>query len=380
MTNVKINFSTDRIKYLLYEMAKTCVFDNNGVIFGGYARDMIISDHYKTLYNSNNKGYSTHKFWNQYYQPETAARTLVAKDMDICMYSLRELETFVTSLKHLLNDRVGYENVLISEISVSQDNIYFNMPVITHRHIEVKVTVGKIPFVHSGINIVLNFDIVVPRKAKLQPPFNRLDLLSNVFLLTKQGIVLSSNTGTIIDQMSILNKKKITGLIMSDIVEFKTQFCKQNFTSNYDSGCFSYNMKVIERLNKMLFRSFPWEITNLPFELESFKHVNDTDCICCICHSNFKYKEATVNMYSYNSTKTEKICTMTHSRCLFKYFDTQIENARADMLPGAEAFQFRCPMRNDINFNKYAGNINEIISEKLSGKGGSQEANLGKAV
>jgi hypothetical protein len=37
-------------------------------------------------------------------------------------------------------------------------------------------------------------------------------------------------------------------------------------------------------------------------------------------------------------------------------------------------------MRNDINFNKYAGNINEIISEKLSGKGVSQEANLGKAV
>jgi hypothetical protein len=30
------------------------VFDNNGIIYGGYVRDAIISNHYKTIYNGCN--------------------------------------------------------------------------------------------------------------------------------------------------------------------------------------------------------------------------------------------------------------------------------------------------------------------------------------
>jgi hypothetical protein len=82
MDFVRINFTPKRIKYILFNIIKKKVFDNNGIIFGGFVRDMIISDHYKSIYNSRND-YDIHKFWNKLYQPETAARALVAQDMDI---------------------------------------------------------------------------------------------------------------------------------------------------------------------------------------------------------------------------------------------------------------------------------------------------------
>lgn len=376
MATIKINFTPDRIKYKIYELAKTSVFENNGVIFGGFARDMIISDHYKTIYNSTN-GYNIHKFWNKYHQPETAARAMIAKDMDICMYSLEDVDTFTTALKNIFNERAGYANVTLKDTTVSKDSCYFGIPINIHKRISVKTTVGKIPFVYSGVDLTFDFDIIVPRRANVQPPFNRIDMLSNVFILTKQGITISNNTGTIIDKMSIINKQKISGLIMSDIVEFKTQFCLMNYTDNYACGSFRYNMKVCERLNKMLFRQFPWKITNLPLALEQFSGNNEANSMCCICHSDFKDKQKIAVIHSDNSTKTEKICTMmAHSMCLFKYFDTQIDSAKADMLTEAENFQFRCPMRNVINFKTSAKNIDAIISEKMSGNCGAKQSSV----
>jgi hypothetical protein len=51
---------------------------------------------------------------------------------------------------------------------------------------------------------------------------------------------------------------------------------------------------------------------------------------------------------------------------MFKYFETQIENAKNDRVCGADEFKFRCPMRNVMNFKEYAENINDIIREKMS--------------
>jgi hypothetical protein len=369
MSFVKINFTTDRIKYILFEEIKTLVFNNSGIIFGGYARDMIISDHYKAIYNSANK-YNIHKFWNRMYQPETAARTLVAKDMDICMYSTDDVDSFLIALQNIFNDRIGYTNITSSDITASQENNYFKIPIVLHKKINYTITIGKIPFVHRGVEISFDFDIIVPRNSKLMPPFNRVDMLSNVFILNRQGIVMSNNTGTAIDRMSIMNKQKMSARIMEDVVQFKTQFCLGNYTDNYTCGNFNYNSKVCERLNKMLFRGFKWDITNMPFFLDEHKkelnNGDNGDINCCICLSNFKNNDRVVKVFIDNSTKTEKkVCSIAHDKCMFKYFETQVENAKSDMISGRDDFKFRCPMRNIINFKQYAENIDDIIREKM---------------
>lgn len=349
----------------MFEEIKKSVFNNNGVIFGGYVRDMIIGDHYKGIYNSCNK-YNIHKFWNKMYQPETAARMIVAKDMDICMYSEYDVDKFVIAIRDIFNDRVGYANISSSILSVTNENSYFEIPIILHKKINYTITIGKIPFVHNGIEISFDFDIIVPRITKIMPPFNRVDMLSNVYILNRQGIIMSNNTGTCIDSMSIINKQKISARIMEDIVEFKTQFCLGNYRDNYTCGSFNYNSKVFERLNKMLFRNFKWDITNMPFILgEHNKNFNNGDDNCCICLSNFKNNDRAVKVFIDNSTKTEKVCSIAHDKCMFKYFETQIENAKIDKISGGDDFKFRCPMRNIINFKLYATNINDIIHEKM---------------
>ena len=369
MEFVKINFTPDRIKYILLENIKKSVFENNGIIFGGFVRDMIISDHYKNIYNSRNQ-YDIHKFWNKFYQPETAARAIVAQDMDICMYTEEDVSNFLIALQNEFNSEVGYANVSSSDLTVTDENCYFNLPIKMHKKINYKITIGKIPYVHSGIELSFDFDIIIPINSKILPPFKKLDFLSNVFIMNKQGVIMSNNTGTIIDTMSILQKQKISSIIMNDIVEFKTQFCMKNYRNNLTCGDYNFNRKVFQRINKMIFRNFKWNITNLPFLIcEHKKTYNNCNNNCCICLSNFKNNDRLVKIFIDNSTKTEKICSnmsIAHDKCLFKYFETQLETSKTDGIVGTDSFEFKCPLRNIINFNLYSENITKIISDKMN--------------
>jgi hypothetical protein len=369
MEIIKVNYVPERIKYILFNDIKKVVLENNGIIFGGYVRDLIISDHYKSIYNSCNT-YNIHHFWNRMYHPETAARTLVAKDMDICMYSEEGVSNFINSLQNIFNDNVGYSNVSSSDITITRDACYFNIPIKMHKKINYKITIGKIPYVHSGIELSFDFDIIVPRKSNVQPPFFKVDLLSNVFILSKHGVVMSNHTGTLIDKMSILNKQKISSLIMADVIEFKTQFCMRNYRDRYVSGNYNYNSKVFERINKMLFRNFKWDITNLPFVMSNYKrNYNNSNNNCCICLANFKNNDRIVKMYIDNSTKTEKICSnmsIAHDKCLFKYLQTQLDTEKEEGISNADPFEFRCPLRNAINFKLCSDNIDKIICEKMN--------------
>jgi hypothetical protein len=382
MDMVKINFIPNRIKYILYEKIKATVFENHGIIFGGFVRDMIVSDHYKTLYNHSckNNTHNIHQFWNRFYQPETSLRAIVAKDMDICMYREEDVYAFIVALQGLFNEEIGFGNVSSSDFTTTNENehenSYHGIAIKMHKKLIYKAIVGKIPYVHSGVELSFEFDIVIPSNANIQPPFYKTDLLANVFILSKQGVVMSNHTGTCIDNMSILNRQKMSMKIMSDVVELKTQFCMRNYRNDYECGDFEYNKKVIERLRKMVFRDIPWEITNLPFLLEKYKVIKIEDKetkelkenkeTCCICTSCLNNGEKVVKIMTYNSTKTEKVlCSIIHAHCCFKYFETQIETATSDWIGEDEQFEFRCPLRNTVNFKICSKNIDNIIGIKM---------------
>lgn len=366
MEFVKINFTPNRIKYLLFEEIKNIVFENNGIIFGGFVRDMIISNHYKDIYNSSNGyNYNIHKFWNKFYQPETIARTLVAEDMDICMYKEEDVSNFLVAIGNIFNANGGYANVSSSDITVTRENSYFSIPINMHKKINYKITIGRIPFVHSGVDISFDFDIIIPKRSNALPPFFKIDMLSNIFILNKYGVVMSNNTGTIIDRMSIVNKQKISSIIMNDIVEFKTQFCMRSYCDDYICGNYNYNSEVFKRINKMLFKHFKWNIENLPFTICNFTHDNNNNNNCCICLSELKNRDRVVKVYINNSTNTGKICSIAHDNCIFKYFETQLETSKTDGIMNEDNFEFRCPMRNVINFRSCSENIGDIINKKM---------------
>jgi hypothetical protein len=366
MEFVKINFTPNRLKYLLFEEIKDALFKNNGIIFGGFVRDMIISNYYKDIYNIINKNRcNIHNFWNKFYQPETAPRTLVAEDMDICMYTEEDVSNFLIAIGEIFNGNGGYANVSSSDITVTRDTSYFCIPIKMHKKINYKITVGRIPYVHNGVEISFDFDIIIPKYSNIQPPFFKIDFLSNIFILSKNGIVMSNNTGTIIDKMSILNKQKFSSIIMKDIVEFKTQFCMRSYAdNNYTCGDYSYNCEVFERINKMVFRHFKWNIENLPFMICNYTHDNNNNN-CCICLSELKNKERVVKVYINNSTNTGRIYSVAHDNCMFKYFKTQLETSESEEITNTDIFQFKCPMRNVLNFKLCSENINDLIKKKL---------------
>ena len=366
MNPVKINFSPDRIKFIIYEQIKSLVFANKGIIFGGFVRDEIIRSHYKTMYNSCNC-YDSHDFWNKMNQPETAARTLVANDIDVCMYSAEDISSFLTDVETLFNNEFGASNVSSSNLIIVGGNEYATMAISTLRKVNYTITVGKIPYVYTGVELSFDIDIVLPKNINRQPPFKKIDFLSNIFVMSKHGIVISEETGTIIDKMGIVDKQKISHSIMKDIVEFKTQFCMNSpYTHDYIAGDFAYNALVYKRLNKMMFRSFKWNISNLPFEICDHKGLyND---VCCICLSNFKNKNnRVIKMYNSNSSSTKKICTnVAHDKCIFKYFETQLESTKNEYeFKAANEFAFKCPLRDVINFKGCTNNITQIIKEKM---------------
>jgi len=51
---------------------------------------------------------------------------------------------------------------------------------------------------------------------------------------------------------------------------------------------------------------------------------------------------------------------------MFKYLQTQLETAKEEGISNAEPFEFRCPLRNPINFKLFSDNIDKIICEKMN--------------
>jgi hypothetical protein len=140
----------------------------------------------------------------------------------------------------------------------------------------------------------------------------------------------------------------------------------RNYGDDFTCGNFNYNSKVIKRLNKMLFRSFKWDITNLPFLICDQNKNNKCDENCCICMSNFKKNDKIAKVFIDNSTNTEKVCSnIAHDKCLFRYFESQLEVEKQDGIEKFNNFQFKCPSRNVLNFKLCGDNISEIIRKKI---------------
>ena len=53
MSDIKLNINIKEQYSYLFKLVADIAIDNNGIVFGGYVRDKIISDHYCRKYNQN---------------------------------------------------------------------------------------------------------------------------------------------------------------------------------------------------------------------------------------------------------------------------------------------------------------------------------------
>jgi hypothetical protein len=370
----KVEFSPDHIKNITHGRIINKVFELDGIVFGGYVRDKIISNHNTHLFNDiHNNKWDTKKFWNKQYHPETQGRMIVAKDLDICVSDNLSAKTIIDSVKMMIYEDFGDKNIVFSsEYTTNSDNKYFGLSVSSITKLSFDITIGNIPFIHEGVTINISLDIVVRINSYNQPPFGNLDFLCNMFIMTKNGITISRNTGTIIDKMSVLNKKKVELKVMSDIIEYKTDFCLN--IKNFDNTI-KYNCSVCDRLEKMSLKVPSWTIENMPINMcgNMTTQCNKKEA-CCICMSGFKKMNGTISLSIQASDKKSVINgAKMHDSCIFKYMRNQLNEEYIDATDRYnndyninnfdKEFYFKCPLRNLFNFTNCSKEINTLLKK-----------------
>lgn len=321
MSNGKITLCINIIqeKILFLNKLKEIIFNNEGIIYGGTVRDKIISDYYKQKFidKKNNT-----EFFDLDNDKETINRLLVPDDVDMYFNNEEKYLSFLNNLKSIFS-------VSLLETNINDINVYLNNFNIIKKKYNISFIIGK-TFTYPGISISINVDVIYTdnKGVQIEPPFKNIDFLCNVFIENKEGIRISNNTGTIIDEMNSMEKITISAKIMNDIVNFKT-----SLAGNYNKYLEKILvMRVCKLLNK---KNINWSINNLPFIIQNNEDDENEDELCVICQLSYKKNEKIVKI-------NKDLCLKYHCNCFMQYLQFQSTSNRNEKI--------RCPLRHDIDF------------------------------
>ena len=369
--NIKISYNINTIKYYILYDIQTIIFKWNGIIFGEFVRDTIITNYYSSLFSKKYKNLKN--IWNEKIDPETLPRTTISNDVDICLYEETDSYNMMSEISNLINKNFGSSNVkLTKNFYINDDNSYVEIPSGTLQTYKYNITIGAIPYVFVGTNININLNIIVAKNKDILPPFHLLDFLCNGFIMKNHNIItLSACTGTELDKLNFLEKKEIEYKIIKDIVNFKTDYCiKFPFYTTTIYSSIKYNEYACNRIEKMMKQNKFWNINNMPITFNKNEKINGINCNCCVCHDNFKNKEKYISIPILDSKNKIIQCSHMHIDCLFKYLKTQMQNKivelnenNVDNILYENYIFLKCPMRNKLDFN--CKNITNIIENYL---------------
>lgn len=356
--NKSDNYVKEKVKNAAYNNLKKLVFNEGGVIYGGYVRDEYISEYYKKKYNENTKNlkkdpnFDKDQFWNTSFDPETAYRTLLPQNIDISFENIEVTHRFINKL--LIHE---YFNKCVTVTFLPPPY----MPQIKIiKKLKISLIIGNIPFIYKGEIIDIFINITLPVKDGLTPPFYNVDMLCNAFIMTKEGKKLSNNTGTFIDKYSEYERNIISTKIIKDMLEFKTYLCL-NPSFYAKKYCISYNNQCMNLIKKMHKKNFPWTILNMPFDTHIINVSKDINC--CICYNILEKNERICNtVYSDKNNKYKS--PPIHYDCMMNYLISQINDVSKlynlyqhidvdrFILNNKESLVFKCPYRNLVDFTK----------------------------
>jgi len=330
-----------KVTKLAYTKISEIALTNNGIIYGGYVRDHIISEHYTSLYNRdhdmNTNSDDIGEFWNKDYHSQTSSRLISPTDMDIC-FSDVDAKNFMGTLMYMKE----FQNVIHQDITYNSK--YYSPYIERITKIALVMAIGAIPFVTKGEIVSIHLDIIVPKvDVVMQPPFRNLDMLCNGFLMTKNGITFSRDTGTVIDTYSTYDKNIAVSDIMKDMIEFKTHLCFQSTTNKW-----GLNLVAMKRIEKMEDKNLGWKFNNMPFKTEEYESVDSAVDECCICGDELKCGSY-IAKSMMKKGEENIVSSMMHYKCCMKYLKHQSNEGEKQYLE--EKFMFKCPMRNAIDFS-----------------------------
>jgi len=215
-----------KCKRFCYNYIQSLIFKCNGTIYGAYVRDKYISEYYTDLFYKSCVIRNDKRYWNKNYSPETSARLLLPEEMEVSFKTIQDADSFISSLTNVKE----FHSIAIIDITNNLESNTIN--ILNVKNIAITMILGAIPFVSQGKAITIYLSISIPKYPNIEPPFYNLDMLCNGFIMTKEGITLSGDTGTYLDCLSIVEKQEESMKIMKDMLQFKTEICMSNRTIN----------------------------------------------------------------------------------------------------------------------------------------------------
>jgi hypothetical protein len=341
MHRVMINMN--REKRALFNSIKRLGIAEDGIIYGGMVRDEIVATYYKSVFDEfissmNPKPYD--KFWDTSFHPESINRTLIPEDIDI-YFKTNELATSfiekITNFTKLYDGHISIQNVPRTHGLAYGHNL-------THKKVRLFFRTGR-TFSFMGHKLDIKIDMIINTTEQIiEPPFNRADFTSNLFVMVKSfvgnyDIRLSNTTGTKLDVMSFVAKNRIESQIIDDIVNGRTEFIRnvESYNSEYING-----IRILKMISKP---NHPYKITNLLFR-EISTSENTQNCDICLdliaAHSTSgPFIEIITNKHASN---------VMHKKCFISYLEKEVgqKYRRNDM----EHSECRCTRRNSFNFKE----------------------------
>ena len=341
MISIKIVYNKE-LRALINKL-KQIGLNSNGIIFGGLVRSDIIGCYYRKEFFK--KKLDNSKYWDTNYDIQTNKRTIIPNDMDIYFKNEENVNKYVIAINNYVKQFKGSLKI-VDNCSRHLRYLSLNNN-ICHKKIYIDIKIG-FTINYSGIRIKYNIDILylnntdsILEDKYIEPPFNNLDFLCNIFLMERinnNNIVRISNcSGTPIDKMNYYDKAKITNNIMNDIINGKTSFVR-NVENNNSEFINSY------RIIKML--EYGWNIINLPFNIIKISDITESEEYkCCICQDIFD-KSCENKVFEINTYKTKSYYL--HYNCFINHL--KAENRKKYINTETNLIECRCPMRIPFNF------------------------------
>lgn len=338
----RISINMNKEKRIAFNTIKMLGINEEGLVYGGMVRDEIIAKYNKTLFDDFVKPISHsayERFWDSSYHPESIKRLLIPDDMDICFKTNQQAEQFIEKINDYAKLFNGHTSVYNVESTVGL--FYALQNNFAHKIVKVSFRIGKtLSFV--GHKIEIKIDIIINLgDENIEPPFNSADFTSNLFVMSKTSIGkyeirLSKNTGTRLDEMSFVAKRRAEMEIIENMIQGKIEFIRnvESINSEYING---------SRILKMLSKPInSYQITNL-----LFREIQISPCAqnCDIClelinkDANGSFVEIMTNKHA---------CNIMHRKCFVDYLTKEISKRYRNT--ETQQIECRCTRRNPFNF------------------------------
>lgn len=269
-----------KLQYTLMKEIASELVAEGGTIFGGYVRDMMIHDHYAALFYEKYEGTTdSEKYSDPTFDPETMARLLVPKDIDVFFLEKK-------SQVHQILDRLKKPE-RENETTVARSVYSFDKDI---KHLKTRISFPSASK-FLGRSLAIQLDILYSTE-NVEPPFTKCDLECNAFLMDAHGIRLSRSIGCRLDDVPSTDpkRKREEMRIIRDLLEFKTmafqvpRFSEDRYNDKYNHDDMSDNAKSerkrkIQRMLNMLCRG--WTITNIPLSISKYPPGEPEECNHC---------------------------------------------------------------------------------------------------